>query len=100
MTVDKCSLARLEDSLFHNAYVFADFYDPVSGDVFKALRGPARPANLDGIGLGGLAQPEMQAEVALRDVATAAAHLLRLLVIPHAHGDSCTDGIAVGLRSF
>jgi len=25
------------NSLFHNAYAFADFYDLVAGDVFQAL---------------------------------------------------------------
>jgi len=72
----------------------------VAGDVFQALRETARPAYLDGIGLGGLAQPEVQAEVTLRDVAAAAANLLRLLVIAHADGDFGADGVAVGLRAF
>jgi len=31
------------NSLFHNAYAFADFYDLVAGDVFQALHQAARP---------------------------------------------------------
>jgi hypothetical protein len=56
------------NSLFHNAYAFADFYDSVASDVFEALHEAARPTNLGGIGHGGFAQPKMQAEVTLRDV--------------------------------
>ena len=88
------------NSLFHNAYAFADFYDTVAGYVFEALHEATRPANLDGIGLGGFAQPKMKAEVTLRNVSAAAAHLLRLLVIADANGDSGTDRVAIGLRAF
>jgi hypothetical protein len=88
------------NSLFHNAYAFADFDDSVASDVFEALHEAARPMNLDGIGHGGFAQPKMQAEVTLRDVSTAAAHLLRLLVIANSNGDFGADGVAIGLRAF
>lgn len=47
------------NSLFHNAYAFADFYGAIAADVFESLHEAARPANLDGISLGGFAQPEM-----------------------------------------
>lgn len=49
--------------LLRNAHVFADFYDLVAGEVLQSLHETARPANLDGISLGGIAQSEMQAEV-------------------------------------
>ncbi len=52
------------------------------------------------IGLGSLAQPKVQAEVALRDVAAAAANLLCLPVIAHTERDSRADSVAIGLRSF
>jgi hypothetical protein len=42
-------------SIFHNAYVFADSYDLIGGDVFQSLHLAAWPANLDGIGFGGFA---------------------------------------------
>ena len=91
---------EVANSIFHNAYAFTDFYDAVAGDVFEALHKAARPANLDGIGLGGFAQPKVQPEVTLRDVSAAAANLLRLLMIAHADGDSGADRVAVGLRTF
>jgi hypothetical protein len=47
--------AELANSLFHNAYAFADFHNPITCDVFQALHEAARPANLDGIGFGGFA---------------------------------------------
>jgi hypothetical protein len=87
-------------SIFHNTYAFSDSYDLVAGDVFQALNEAAWPANLDAIGLGGFAQPEMQAEVALGNVSAAAADLLRLLVIANADGDSGADSVAVRLRAF
>src|SRR5450759_2980965 len=33
---------EVANSLFHNAYAFADFYDLVAGDVFQALHEAAR----------------------------------------------------------
>ena len=69
------------NSLFHNPYVFADFYHAVADDVFEALHKAAGPANLNSICLGGLAQPEMQAKITLRDVSAAAANLLRLPMV-------------------
>src|SRR5580658_236970 len=88
------------DSVFHNAYAFADSYDLVATNIFEALRQTAWPANLDGVGPGGFAQPKMQSEVALRDVSAAATNLLRLLVIARADCDPRADGVAIGLRPF
>jgi hypothetical protein len=88
------------NSLFHNAYAFADFYDSVASDVFEALHEGARSTNLAGIGHGRFAQPKMQAEATLRDVSAAAANLLRLLVIANSNGDFGTAGVAIGLRAF
>jgi hypothetical protein len=45
--------------IFHNAYVFADFHDPVGAYIFQTLHEAAGPANLDGIGLGGFARAKM-----------------------------------------
>lgn len=87
------------NSLFHNAYAFADFYDLVASDVFEAQHEAARPTNPDGIRHGGFAQPKMQSEVTLRDVSAGAANLLSLLVIAHGDGDFGADGVTVGLCS-
>jgi hypothetical protein len=35
------------NSVFHNAYVFADTYSAVAADVFEVLHQTARPANLN-----------------------------------------------------
>jgi hypothetical protein len=62
------------NSVFHNAYAFADFYDLVACNVFHTLHLAARPPNLDRIGLGRFAQPKMQPKVTLRKVSAAAAN--------------------------
>src|ERR1017187_2018080 len=106
------------NSLSHNAYAFADFYDAIGGDVFDPLHQAAGPVNLD-IGPGGLAQPKMKAEVTLPNVSAATADFLRLLVMPRAimlrvvrvcvvmfravvglNYHARADGVAVGFRSF
>src|SRR5260370_26448499 len=94
------AFSYVANSLFLDAYVFADFYDLVAGDVFQALHQAARPANLDRIGLGGFAQPKVQAEVTLRDVSAAASNFLGLMVIANGDGDFGADGVSVGLRAF
>src|SRR5208282_6237586 len=48
------------NSLFHNAYAFADFHNVIALDIVKVLHQAARPPNVDGVGLNRLAQSKMQ----------------------------------------
>ncbi len=67
--------------------------------IVEHLPQAARPLDLDGLGVRRLAQAEMQTEIALRNVASTAAHLLQLLVTTGTHGDPRANRGAIGLRA-
>lgn len=77
MASPRISDRTIGNSLFHNPYVFADFYNAVADDVVGALRQVPPLANRDSTDLRGFPRPEMQAEVTLREVSAATASLLR-----------------------
>ena len=57
----------------------------------------AGPADLQRFDLGGAANAEVQAEIALRNVAAAAADFPDLMMAVDAQGYASADGVAIGL---
>src|SRR5438046_2344962 len=72
--------------------------DAIAPYVAVLFHQPKRPADLDNIGLRGLAEPEMQAEVALRIETRLAQHILPLTTCAGRHPNGRADGAAVRLR--
>jgi len=68
-------------ALLHNAYALADFHNLIGWDILKPLNKATGPADLDKVGFGGGAETEVESEVALGDVASAAADFLSLGVV-------------------
>src|SRR6266567_2997201 len=64
--------------------------------IVKNLPQPAGPLDLNGLRLRGLAQPEMQTEIALRNVATTAPHFLQLIVAASTHCDPRANRVTIG----
>src|SRR4051812_44221732 len=72
--------------------------DAIAPYVPVLFHEPKRPADLDNVGLCGLAEPEMQAEVTLRVETRLAQHILSLTPRARYHPDRRADGAAVRLR--
>src|SRR4051794_16320519 len=71
----------------------------VSFQVRPALLQPVRPANIDAIDSRRRSESEVHAEIVLRQVTAAAAHLLPLLDGVRDDVDAGADGVAVGLHA-
>ena len=71
-------------------------HEGVGAGLAKPLRRAIGPPDLDGIHLGVRAEPEVQPDVAVREVAVAAAALGALHEIAGADGDEGADGGAIG----
>src|SRR5690349_10437777 len=76
---------------------FFDDVKFVGFHITEDLQLSTGPMHLDSFSAGSLAQTEMQTEVALGNVAAAAANFLQLLVAARAHCNPRADGVAVGL---
>src|SRR5260370_33036888 len=76
---------------------FFDQLELVGVHIAKNLPQPAGPFDLDGLRLRRLAQPEMQTEIALRNVTSTAAHFLQLMVAVSTHCDPRANRVTIGL---
>jgi hypothetical protein len=69
-----------------------DGHQPIGRDMLQDFLRAAQPLHLDAIRLPGVAQAEVQSQVALRAEAAAAAHFLSLPLALPLHDDARTDG--------
>src|SRR6266851_1313889 len=89
---------RLANQLL-DTQLIPTFFDQVKFiglDIVEDLNLATWPPNLDSFSASSIAQTEMQTKIALRNVASTAAHLLHLLVALGMHGDPRTDRVAIG----
>jgi len=79
---------------------FLDQIELTGTHIMEDLPLSAGPLDLNGFRPRGFAQTKMQSEIALRNVTSAAAHLLQLLLTIDMYGDPRANPIAIGLRPY
>src|SRR5438876_991818 len=95
MVANKASLPGL---LCDNSFAFLNRHQAVGQDAVDRLLRAAEPSHLDSLRTGSLAQTEMQAKVALRAEAAAAADFLDLAAAARVDDHARADGGPVRAR--
>src|SRR5689334_12567917 len=85
----------LEVLLLDEALPFLDGQDFVDARVRDLVNRAARPADFDEVNLRALLKAEVEAQVALRDVAAAAAHLVHLCEVAGDDFNTRADAVTI-----
>src|ERR1035438_1748614 len=85
--------------LARNILFFLNCDHPVARLVLECLRAPARPSDLDLVNSIRRTEPEVQTQIALREIAPAAADLVHLRVSLRDHFYPCADRAPIRARA-